>query len=1462
MKPFFISLTIATAFLSISPTSASAQSPCDPAPSGLVSWWAGEGNTLDQISGYNGTLIGNASYGLGEVGQGVVLNGSGEGVSVASGANLWLQNLTIETWLKRTSASTVSYGSGGNGTIFGYGPGGYYFGIDSSGTLFFCQLGNFALVTGPAITDTNFHHVAVSKNGSSIIFYLDGGVYPAPAYNPTFTFTGAAGIGYRPDNGDNSFYGVVDELSIYSRALSQSEIQGIYNAGSGGKCFTPVGPVITSQPTNQTVYLGQPASFTVAASGTPPFSYQWTFNTTNIAGATNATLALTSLQLTNAGLYRVAVSNAVTSVLSSNAVLTVNPLPPCDPPPAGLVSWWQAEGNAFDQIGGNNGTLIGNASYGTGEVGQGFVFNGNGQGVQLAGATNLWLQNLTIETWVKRASASTVSYGSGGNGSIFSYGSGGGNGGYAFFMDNAGELILSQYGNPTYLIGPAITDTGFHHVAMTKTGGTVVFYVDGVAYPAPAFNTTFTFTGPAGIGYRPDNGDNSFYGVIDELSVYNRALSQSEIQGIYSAGIGGKCFSPAPFIITQPTNETVVVGQSASFTVLAGGTPPLSYQWRFNTTNIVGATNATLNLPNAQFTNAGIYAVLVSNVVNSILSSNAVLSFIPPPTCDPPPAGLVSWWRAEGDTIDSLGINNGSPIGSLTYTNGEVGQAFRLDGASSYVLINNSPSLNPAGGFSIESWIFPNQDLPQSLIFSKWGDQGAYDNNRSYEFSTISGLGLQFAISDLANQANGAFQSFNVYNVLTLNAWNHVVATYDSTSGIRCIFVNGVNVGSRTNTPTAIYNSIVPGAIGALVRAPGASQFFFPGLIDEVSLYNRALSASEIQTIYNSGNSGKCFSPAPIIITQPTNETVVVGQSASFIVLAGGTPPLSYQWSFNTTNIVGATNATLNLPSAQFTNVGIYAVLVSNVVNSILSSNAVLTVNPLPPCDPPPAGLVSWWQAEGNAFDQIGGNNGTLIGNASYGPGEVGQGFVFNGNGQGVQLAGATNLWLQNLTIETWVKRASASTVSYGSGGNGSIFSYGSGGGNGGYAFFMDNAGELILSQYGNPTYLIGPAITDTGFHHVAMTKTGGTVVFYVDGVAYPAPAFNTTFTFTGPAGIGYRPDNGDNSFYGVIDELSVYNRALSQSEIQGIYFANSTGKCPPPPHTATATATLAGVFVVGANITNGGGGYTNTPAVHIVGGGGSGATAVAVVSNGVVVTINITAAGYGYTNAPQIVIDPPFVPNPVLGIAPMSFLTFSNVTIGGTYQLQQFAFYYWANLPSNFTATNAVYTQMVAGLAGIGDYRLALSPAPAQAFATPQVINGFVVGATVTAGGSGYVTTPAVNIVADAGTNATAVASINGGVVTGINIINAGMGYTNPVSMQIDPPPAAAAYLSRVQPVMRVDSANLAPFYNYQIQFEPHITVTWQNWNGGSFTPNYVTNSQYLFITNGAGYFRLQYVP
>jgi hypothetical protein len=403
--------------------------------------------------------------------------------------------------------------------------------------------------------------------------------------------------------------------------LIASNAAGVATSTNAILSIVPSAPVITQQPADQTVVVDGTAQFAVAAVGTKPIAYQWSLNGTNIDNATNAVLTLPYVQFSQAGVYAVMLTNIYGVTNSSNAVLTVTP---CAPAPVGIVSWWAGEDNALDQVGGNNGTLVGDATYGSGEVGGGFALDGSGDGVQVSSnSTNLWLQNFTIETWIKRASAAVASYGSGGNGVIFGYGSGG----YLFYMNSSGNLTFSKLGDASYVTGPAVTDTNWHHVAITKNGSTITFYLDGVGYAAPAYNVTFTFAGGPGLGYRPDNGDNSFYGSIDELSIYSRALPALEVQDIYLAGNGGKCFSPTPPSITsQPLSQTNYVGQTASFNVAATGTLPLNYQWSFNGTNIDAATNSTLTLPNVQFSNAGIYSVMVGTPFISTFSSNAVLT--------------------------------------------------------------------------------------------------------------------------------------------------------------------------------------------------------------------------------------------------------------------------------------------------------------------------------------------------------------------------------------------------------------------------------------------------------------------------------------------------------------------------------------------------------------------------------------------------------------------------------------------------------------------------------------------------------------------------------------------------------------------------------------------------------------------------------------------------------------------
>jgi len=295
-------------------------------------------------------------------------------------------------------------------------------------------------------------------------------------------------------------------------------------------------------------------------------------------------------------------------------------------------------------------------------------------------------------------------------------------------------------------------------------------------------------------------------------------------------------------------------------------------------------------------------------------------------------------------------------------------------------------------------------------------------------------------------------------------------------------------------------------------------------------------------------------------------------------------------------------------------------------------------------------------------------------------------------------------------------------------------------------------------------------------------------------------------------------------------------------------------------PHAATATATVVNGFVVGATLTDGGYGYTNTPSVSIIGGGGSGAQAVAVASNEVVIALNILDAGQGYTNTPVVVIGPPFIPQPAMGIAALSLLSFTNLAVGASYQLQFFAAGAWSAIGAAFTAASPAFAQYVSGTARPNGYELAAVPVPEPAYATARVVNGFVVGATVTSGGSGYGSNVVVSFLGGGGSNATAVATVSGGVVTAVTITDAGIGYTNAPAIVIAPPPANALWPAVAQG-MELNLRNLSPYESYQLESAPAAGGAWSNL-GLPFAPTSTASTQCVNVSGNAGFFRARHLP
>lgn len=223
---------------------------------------------------------------------------------------------------------------------------------------------------------------------------------------------------------------------------------------------------------------------------------------------------------------------------------------------------------------------------------------------------------------------------------------------------------------------------------------------------------------------------------------------------------------------------------------------------------------------------------------------------------------------------------------------------------------------------------------------------------------------------------------------------------------------------------------------------------------------------------------------------------------------------------------------------------------------------------PPPPCLSPPPNMVGWWPGDGNAYDIVGSNSGTLHNGATFAPGMVDHAFSFIrsiGIDDYVQ-ASDTGLPFSNAarTLDFWMK----------SGPDGGIPVI--------YGDFQPNdafyvvvlAANACIGQWGGGDACGSTHVNDSNWHHIALTYDGvSSAILFVDGALETSIAKTYTTTQTGTLLIG-----GDYPhFDGLVDEVEIFNRALSQTEIQAIYNANSSGKCKPiqsPTPTATATAT------------------------------------------------------------------------------------------------------------------------------------------------------------------------------------------------------------------------------------------------------------------------------------------------
>ncbi len=737
------------------------------------------------------------------------------------------------------------------------------------------------------------------------------------------------------------------------------------------------GPAITTQPNAQTVTASESATFSVIATGTPAPTYQWRkagVALTENATATTTTLILNNVAPSDAGTYDVVVTNAAGTVTSTSAALTVNPatfgvstlvwdFSTATPLEGMLVSF---SGGTLIQ-GNNNGTttLLTTVSASSTYAGASGANNGGmaartGGIKQGAGGSAYFEFTLTPAAGYQ-ITATALRFGSRSTST--------GPAAYAFYTseDNffapaaAGALktnstwalqtpaftpIIGATGMPLTFrlygfngvgsaaagssnwriddlkltidvaLGPDVAPTiTTQPAAQSVTAGeSAAFTVNATGTPAPTYqwrkagvviNGNATSTTADLILNNVTTSDAGAYDVV----VTNSAGSVTS----HAATLTVNPQAVAPVITTQPAARTVTAGENAVFTVNATGTPAPAYQWRksgVTLTDNATASTATLTLTSVTSYDAGDYDVVVTNAAGAVTSASATLAV------DPVRTGVAPLIWDFSTAAPAAGLPVTVTGGSLTQGNnyGTTTLLSAVSASSGYrgaTGVNNAAAVARVGAFNpgtdgsayFEFTLTPSEGYQLSATALSFGSRSTSTGPAAYALYT--------SVDDFtAPIATGVLAANSVWS-LQAPAFNAVTALTGTSITFRLYGYNGV--GSS---------------------ASGSVNW----RIDDLKLTLGVIVGPDV---------------APTITAQPSAQIVTTGQSATFRVIATGTPAPTYQWRKAAVAITGnatatATTAALTLPSVTANDAGAYDVVVTNAAGTVTSASATLTVNPIP----------------------------------------------------------------------------------------------------------------------------------------------------------------------------------------------------------------------------------------------------------------------------------------------------------------------------------------------------------------------------------------------------------------------------------------------------------------------------------------------------------------------------------
>jgi len=793
---------------------------------GLVGYWdfqEGAGNTVSDRSGQGntGTWNGTGSHWTtGKIGAGGNFNGSDDYVNVGNPAELQLGNTgTIAAWiLEKDDGRNHIVGKNDwpgdrNGYTFEAAQGGdgkVLIGEITDGS------GMNQLWSNTPLQNDRWYHVVFIWDGSYLRIYLDG-VSDATPIQQTLTPVSNVWdfyIGNCPSYSDCKLNGKMDEVRIYNRALSASEVERLYKLSQPKVGINRLGPVSDDLPANAAIaYVREDC-----AGYSPCYHslYDWeaAYGGIDFSGCTPGDLTCANVNKT--------------------AVAKIDgPWAAADPDGAVTISGWTTDATRYIKI---YTTAAARHPGKWDETKYRMEVTVESSGV---GAINIYENYVTIDgLQFKVSNSSTIST-------------------YAITIAGTSVDSAVRISNNIFRTGSTLAGTYSLHAIHVSIGAAScnAYIWNNIIYD---FNSS---TGGAGVVSYADSGqtlntyvyNNTFVNNTNGLVSTNASVMRAKNNIVKGSGnsnayvyqdVGN--FSDTDYNATDGTDTT---GQGAhsrtsqtfnfyyeannDFHLAVSDTGARDYGTNLSADAILPFSNDIDRQNRSVPWDIGADEALFAKINTS--QNNQITN------------GLVGLWSFNGpdidgnEAIDRSGQGNTGTIIGATVINGKVGQALSFNGVDDVVSVPDNPSLDEnMNGVTMSAWIKwkGTGDSYQRIIAKNdYVDYAMFVHppDKNFGASIETELGLT---------------DFYATGVITpTNEWVHLVATWDNQSQYIKLYVNGVYQNGAERTGNSINGSANSLCIGAW---PGRERTV-NGLIDEVRVYNRALSVQEIQRLYNLG---------------------------------------------------------------------------------------------------------------------------------------------------------------------------------------------------------------------------------------------------------------------------------------------------------------------------------------------------------------------------------------------------------------------------------------------------------------------------------------------------------------------------------------------------------------------------------------------------------------------------------